>query len=65
MPVTMICPNLNCGRTVIASDGARGKVVRCAHCQQLFLVPARENKREPGRGDDASPEEKEREKERR
>ena len=50
---------------MIASDGARGKVVRCAHCQQLFLVPARENKREPGRGDDASPEEKEREKERR
>lgn len=35
----MICPNLRCGRTVTANDAARGKVVRCAHCQQLFLVP--------------------------
>lgn len=40
MPVTMICPNLKCGRTVIASDAVRGKVVRCGHCQQLFMVPA-------------------------
>ncbi len=40
MPVTMICPNLKCGRTVVAPDNARGKVVRCAHCQQLFMVPA-------------------------
>lgn len=39
MPVTMICPNLKCGRTVIASEAARGRVVRCAHCQQLFMVP--------------------------
>jgi LSD1 subclass zinc finger protein len=35
----MICPNLQCGRTVVAAEGARGKVVRCAHCQTLFLVP--------------------------
>jgi hypothetical protein len=39
MPVTMICPNLKCGRTVVAAESARGKVVRCAHCQILFLVP--------------------------
>lgn len=39
MPVTMICPNLKCGRTVVAAEAARGKVVRCAHCQILFLVP--------------------------
>ena len=39
MPVTMICPNLKCGRTVLASDGARGKVVRCGHCMTLFMVP--------------------------
>jgi hypothetical protein len=39
MPVTMICPNLKCGRTVVAAESARGKVVRCAHCQTLFLVP--------------------------
>ena len=37
--VTMICPNLKCRRTVVAPESARGKVVRCAHCQQLFLVP--------------------------
>lgn len=40
VPVTMICPNLKCGRTVTAADAARGKVVRCAHCQQLFMVPS-------------------------
>lgn len=39
MPVTMICPNLKCGRTVTAPESARGKVVRCAHCQSYFLVP--------------------------
>ncbi len=35
----MICPNLKCGRTVVAADTMRGKVVRCAHCQMAFLVP--------------------------
>jgi len=35
----MICPNLRCGRTVVAADSARGKVVRCGHCQTLFIVP--------------------------
>ena len=44
MPVTMICPNLKCGRTVIAPDKARGKVVRCSHCEQLFMVPTVEPK---------------------
>ncbi len=39
MPITLICPNLRCGQTVVAPDGARGKVVRCAHCQTLFMVP--------------------------
>ncbi len=39
MAVTMICPNQKCGRTVVAAESARGKVVRCAHCQILFLVP--------------------------
>jgi DNA-directed RNA polymerase subunit RPC12/RpoP len=51
----MICPNLKCGRTVAAPDMARGKVVRCAHCHQLFLVPVpsaaprREEQPEPSR----------------
>ncbi len=35
----MMCPNLKCGRTVVAAESSRGKVVRCAHCQTLFLVP--------------------------
>ncbi len=35
----MICPNLRCGRTVVAADSARGKVVRCGHCHTLFIVP--------------------------
>lgn len=43
MPVTMICPNLACRNTVVAPESARGKIVRCAHCNQLFLVPERKN----------------------
>jgi LSD1 subclass zinc finger protein len=43
----MICPNLQCGRTVVAAEGARGKVVRCAHCQTLFLVPREVKRVEP------------------
>jgi hypothetical protein len=43
VPVTMICPNLKCGVTVVAPENARGKVVRCAHCQTLFLVPRNAN----------------------
>jgi hypothetical protein len=35
----MICPNLKCGRTVVAAEASRGKIVRCAHCQTLFMVP--------------------------
>jgi hypothetical protein len=41
MPVTMICPNLVCRKTVVAPDSMRGKLVRCAHCNQLFRVPVR------------------------
>lgn len=39
MAVTMICPNLSCRATIVAPDSARGKVLRCAHCQQTFVVP--------------------------
>jgi hypothetical protein len=41
MAVTMICPNLKCQRTVVAPDSTRGKIVRCAHCHQPFMVPAK------------------------
>lgn len=50
MPVTMICPNLKCGRTVVAPDKARGKVVRCVHCQHLFMVPAPKAQRSDDQG---------------
>jgi hypothetical protein len=37
--VTVICPNLGCGRTVSAPTAARGKSVRCPHCNAAFRVP--------------------------
>lgn len=43
MPVTMICPNLTCRKTIVAPDGARGRLMRCAHCSQVFMVPTRES----------------------
>jgi hypothetical protein len=39
MPVTVLCPHLDCGKPVMAPDSARGKPVRCVHCGNLFLVP--------------------------
>ena len=39
--VTMICPNLKCRRTLVAPESTRGKIVRCAHCRQPFMVPLR------------------------
>lgn len=47
----MLCPNLKCGQTVVAADAARGKIVRCAHCKTLFMVPKDAKKTiEPKRG---------------
>jgi DNA-directed RNA polymerase subunit RPC12/RpoP len=50
MSVTMICPNLNCGRTVVAPESARGRVVRCSHCKQVFMVPQRRAEPVPSPG---------------
>lgn len=41
MAVTLICPNLQCGKTMVAEDSLRGKVVRCVHCEKPLLVPQR------------------------
>jgi hypothetical protein len=41
MAVTLICPNLQCSKTMVADDALRGKVVRCVHCQKPLLVPQR------------------------
>ena len=53
MAVTMICPNLECRQTVIAPDSARGKIVRCAHCHQTFIVPAKAGQSAPTEKDEA------------
>jgi len=37
--ITMICPNLNCGRTVTTSTCNRGRTARCPYCNALFRVP--------------------------
>ncbi len=39
MAVTLVCPNLKCGKTMVTDDGARGKVVRCVHCNKPLMVP--------------------------
>lgn len=38
--ITLICPNLSCGKMIVAPATARGKSVRCAHCNTPFRVPA-------------------------
>jgi DNA-directed RNA polymerase subunit RPC12/RpoP len=38
--VTMICPSLECSRTVVVAAHLRGKNVRCPHCGTIFRVPA-------------------------
>ena len=40
MAVTIICPNLQCGKTMVAEEHQRGRVVRCVHCQKALMVPA-------------------------
>lgn len=47
MAVTLICPNLQCGKTMVADDAQRGKVMRCVHCQKPLLVPIRQEPQAP------------------
>jgi hypothetical protein len=44
--VTMICPNLNCSRTITTPTANRGKTARCPYCNALFRVP-----KDPGPAD--------------
>lgn len=37
--ITLICPNLTCGKMVVAPASARNKSVRCTYCQTPFRVP--------------------------
>ncbi len=55
MPVTVLCPHLDCGKPVIAPDGARGKPVRCVHCGNLFLVPAQKAPEKDGQARPPAP----------
>lgn len=53
MSVTMICPNLSCGRTVVAPEASRGQVVRCVYCDRPLVVPAK--RKEPAVEAEESP----------
>jgi len=39
MPVVLMCPNLRCRKVLSAPDDARGKTVKCQHCQTVIKVP--------------------------
>ena len=39
MPAQLMCPNIKCRKILSVPDEARGKVVRCAHCQTALRVP--------------------------
>ncbi len=39
MPVQLICPNLRCRKFLAVPEEARGKMVKCQHCQTNFRVP--------------------------
>jgi LSD1 subclass zinc finger protein len=40
MPVQIVCPNLRCRKLLSVPDDARGKIVKCHHCQTVLRVPA-------------------------
>ena len=39
MACQLICPNLRCRKILKCPDEARGKVVKCQHCQGMLRVP--------------------------
>lgn len=39
MAAKVLCPNLRCRKILSVPDDARGKVVRCQHCQTMLKVP--------------------------
>jgi LSD1 subclass zinc finger protein len=47
MPAQIICPNLRCRKILSVPDEARGKQVRCQHCQTMLRVPENRSKPEP------------------
>lgn len=39
MAAQLMCPNITCRKILSVPDSARGKVVRCSHCQTALRVP--------------------------
>ena len=39
MITQLMCPNINCRKILNVPEEARGKVVRCSHCQTSLRVP--------------------------
>lgn len=39
MAAQLMCPNIQCRKILSVPDEARGKVVRCSHCQTALRVP--------------------------
>ena len=39
MNCQLICPNLRCRKILKVPEEARGKVVRCQHCETMLRVP--------------------------
>ncbi len=39
MPAQLMCPNIQCRKILSVPEEARGKVVRCSHCQTTLRVP--------------------------
>ncbi|HUB25765.1 MAG TPA: hypothetical protein VL992_10085 [Tepidisphaeraceae bacterium] len=39
MPIMMLCPNLRCRKLLSVPEDARGKTVKCQHCQTIVRVP--------------------------
>ncbi len=39
MPTQLMCPNIKCRKILSVPDEARGKIVRCSHCQTSLRVP--------------------------
>jgi LSD1 subclass zinc finger protein len=39
MAAQLMCPNIRCKKVLSVPEDARGKVVRCSHCQTAFRVP--------------------------
>ena len=56
MSCQLICPNLRCRKILKVPEEARGKVVRCQHCQTMLRVPpARRETLAPPAGASSSP----------